>query len=397
MKYFYSIILLFSSALTYAQYVGSGSVSQGLATTTITNLYPGCAGGRVSGVGTITSTDGKVWTIPSPTNYSTGLFLPDLYNQCNGVTPANIAAVNLASIPTTVIDPGGTVITGYIFGDNYYELYINGTLVGVDPVPYTPFNSSVVKFQVNYPYTIAVKLVDWEENLGVGTELNGGNPYHSGDGGFIASFSDGTVTNSNWKAQTYYIAPVQDLTTIVELADSTRSSATALTTTTCNSGCYAVHYSVPSAWNTPAFDDSHWPNATVFSSATVGVGGILAFTNFPTLWASSSFIWSSNLILDNLVLVRHTVLGPTSINELKSEQLNIELFPNPTNNGFALNLNGIKESDIQSISILSIVGEVVYRSEKYKQYIDIHNLSQGTYFVNLKLINGSVTKKLIVK
>lgn len=397
MKYFYSFKLLFLSALSFAQYVGSGSISQGLATTTITNLYPGCAGSRISGVGTITSTDSKVWTIPSATNYTSGLYLPDLYNQCNSVTPANIGAVNLAAVPTTIIDTGGIVITGYIFGDNYYELYINGILVGVDPVPYTPFNSSVVKFKVNYPYTIAVKLVDWEENLGVGTELNGGNPYHSGDGGFIASFSDGTVTDGNWKAQTYYIAPVQDLSTIIELADSTRSSSTALTTTTCNTGCYAVHYTVPSAWNTSAFDDSHWPNATVFSSATVGISMIPAFTNFPTLWSSASFIWSSNLILDNEVIVRHTVSAPTSINNINDLEKNIQIFPNPTEYNFSLTLNGIKDKDIQSISIYSLIGELIYKTDYNKQNIDIRNLSKGTYFVKIKMFNNEVVKKLIVQ
>ncbi|MBF4391740.1 hypothetical protein EAY32_28175, partial [Vibrio anguillarum] len=77
----------------------------------------------------------------------------------------------------------GEEITGYIFADNYFELYINGQLVAVDTVPFTPFNSSIVKFKVNKPYTIAVKVIDWEENLGLGTEDNRGKAFHPGDGG----------------------------------------------------------------------------------------------------------------------------------------------------------------------------------------------------------------------
>lgn len=294
------------SVKSQGTYTGTGSVTQGLATTTATNLFPGCAGGRITAVGTINSTDGKAWVVPAETNFTSATRLPDLYNQCSGVMPANIGAVNLNSLPVKVIDNAGDTITAYIFGDNYFELYINGVLVGVDPVPYTPFNSCVVKFKVSRPYTIAVKLVDWEENMGVGTENNNGNLYHAGDGGFIAQFSDGTVTDDSWKAQTFYIAPIQNLSTVVELPDSTRSSATASTSPSCNGACYGIHYTVPSTWNTAAFNDQAWPHATTYTAATVGVN-FPAYTNFSGVWNNAKFIWSSNLILDNLVLIRKTV------------------------------------------------------------------------------------------
>jgi hypothetical protein len=315
------LIIIFLQSFShniYAQtYVGSGSVTQGTVASIITNLYPGCAGSRVSSVGTITSTDSKTWTVPAQTNYTVGPFLPDLYNQCSNVMPANLSAVNLNSLPVKVIDIGGDTITGYIFGDNYYELYINGVLVGVDPVPYTPFNSSVVKFKVSRPYTIAVKLVDWEENLGVGSELNNSNPYHAGDGGFIAQFSDGTVTDSSWRAQTFYIAPIENLSTVIELPDSTRSSSTANTSPSCNANCYGIHYPISTAWNTPAFNDSKWPHATLYTAATVGVN-FPAYMNFTSSWNNAKFIWSSNLILDNLVLVRKTVSIGAGIKENQS-------------------------------------------------------------------------------
>ena len=87
-----SAILISTGNYLFAQgtYIGSGSVTHGLATTTTANLFPGCAGARVSAVGTITSTDGKVWTVPAQTDFATGPYLPDLYNQCSGVMPASI-------------------------------------------------------------------------------------------------------------------------------------------------------------------------------------------------------------------------------------------------------------------------------------------------------------------
>jgi hypothetical protein len=397
MKKVFSLLFIFPTCV-FAQYVGTGSVSQGLATTVVSDIFPGCAGARISGVGTITSTDSKVWTVPAVTQFTTGPHLPDLFNQCSGVTPANIAAVNLAAVPTTVIDPTGTVITAYIFGDNYFELYINGVLVGVDPVPYTPFNSCVVKFKVSYPYTVAVKLVDWEENLGVGTELNGGNPYHSGDGGFIASFSDGTVTDASWKAQTFYIAPVQDLSTIVELADSTRSSATALTNTTCNGSCYAIHYQLPSAWNTVGFNDSGWPNATLFTPATVGVSGIQAYTNFPTVWTTGQFIWSTNLILDNEVTVRKTVTGPAGINKNESGKSGIQLYPNPAKGQFSLHFDdNLLVSDIKKIIIFNELGEMVFETNKYTDTFSTATFPSGIYSVRITIGNDQVVKKLIIQ
>ncbi len=290
----------------------SRSVSQGLATPTLTNLFP--AGQRVSAVGTINATDGTTWTVPAATQFTTAAKAPDLYNETSGVTPANISAAQAAidAAPTVVIDSDGEVVTGYLFADNYFELYVNGTLVAVDPVPYTPFNSCFVKFKAKRPITYAIKLVDWEENLGVGSELNGPNPFHAGDGGLFASFSDGTVTNGDWKAQSFYIAPLNDPELVIEQTDGTHdSSAAGLQTPTLNGNSYALHYAVPENWFAKTFDDSGWPDASTYTETEVGVTGKPAFTNFPGQFTNTggSFIWSSNLVLDNEVIVRHTGLA----------------------------------------------------------------------------------------
>jgi hypothetical protein len=74
-------------------------------------------------------------------------------NGCNNVNSRSIADVDLATVPLTEIDPDGVIITVYIFADNYFELYVNGKAVAKDPVPFTPFNSSVVRFKAKYPMT----------------------------------------------------------------------------------------------------------------------------------------------------------------------------------------------------------------------------------------------------
>ena len=100
----------------------------------------------------------------------------------------------LSQLETVIIDPDGVEITGFIFGDNYFELYVNGQFVGRDPIGMTPFNSNVVRFRARYPMTYAVMGVDWETHNGVGMEYDS---FNLGDGGLIAYFSDGHGTGGD--------------------------------------------------------------------------------------------------------------------------------------------------------------------------------------------------------
>ena len=281
-------------------YTGSGSITQGTGTLTNNAIYS-CSGGRVTNMGNIISKDNKTWILPGENSFTTGTKLFDLYNECVGKTPATISLADTAKAPIIVIDNDGEIISGFLYGDNYFELYVNGKLVGVDPVPYTPFNSSFVKFKAKRPIKYAIKLIDWEENLGIGSALNGGNSFYPGDGGFIAKFSDGTVTNSNWKAQTFYIAPLSNVNCVTETSNNRNSNGCSTYPTSANTS-YALHWAIPSDWYAATYDYQAWPSANIFTSAQVGPK--VAYTNFASQFSDAQFIWSSNLILDNLVLLR---------------------------------------------------------------------------------------------
>ena len=57
----------------------------------------------------------------------------------------------------------------------------------------------------------AVRLEDAEALHVIESQLRRerlGSPVHAGDGGFIAAFSDGTVTGDRWRAQSFYVAPL---------------------------------------------------------------------------------------------------------------------------------------------------------------------------------------------
>jgi hypothetical protein len=231
----------------------------------------------------------------------------------------------------------------------------------------------------------------------LGTELNGGNAYHSGDGGFIAQFSDGTVTDTSWRAQTFYIAPIENLSTVIEKADGTRSSATAKTTTTCEKNCYGIHYSIPSNWNSREYNDKVWPNASLYSAAMVGVNWP-AYTNVSTAWNKAQFIWSSNLILDNVVLVRKTVGAITPIKEIESA--GTVFVQNPFSDNISFQCD-ISLSNVR-IDLIDLNGKLLgnwkipYLSAKDLWQVPAPvNLPNGTYLLTIKSTEKSFSRKLI--
>lgn len=306
-----------TTTTTISDYNGTASVSQGLASTTSTNLY--AQGQRVAGLGSITASDNTTWVVPATVNYANNSFpfAPDLHNPDG--TQHSTAAAALSAFNTSdiiEIDAGGELITGYIFGDNYFELYVNGIPIGKDAIPFTQFNSHIVQFRVTKPYTLAMLLVDWEEILGLGSESNQGNAYHPGDGGMVAVFKDASgttvaTTGSEWKAQTFYTAPIKDLTCPTE-SGSTRSTANCNTDGVADgSAYYALHWEVPATWMNESFDDSSWPNATTYTNTTIGVNNKSAYTDYTDIFDDATddaeFIWSTNVILDNEVIVRYTV------------------------------------------------------------------------------------------
>ncbi len=225
----------------------------------------------------------------------------DLYNDCSGPGPN---PGYLEQLETVVIDPDGEEITGYLFGDNYFELYVNGMIVARDPVGFVPFNSGVVRFKARAPFTVAVKLVDWGTHLGVGMEYD---RWNVGDGGFIARFSDGTETGAKWKCRAYYISPIQDVTCVRPGPDTSACPERPPCVEDDPASCRALHYPVPEDWAAPGFDDSGWHAASTYPASAVT--NQRAYSDYAGMFGNADFIWSHNLDQDNLVLCRSQTAG----------------------------------------------------------------------------------------
>ena len=283
-------------------------IAQEIGPCSVTKDCQGADNIREALCGTLTAEDGSVWSVPAP--ISDGRPAVDVFNECTvgGENPDYES-----ELTTAVLDEDGEEITAFLFGDNYFELYVNGQFMGRDAVAFTPFNSHAARYRVTRPITYAVSLVDWEGYLGVGLEdMPAG--IHIGDAGFIASFSDGTVTNESWKCKAFYVAPLDDPDCLVlDAAGNLDSSGCPSTddTVSCIGNdptrtCRAAHLRLPDDWMQPEYDDAAWLPATIYTADQVTTAP--GFRNYEaTLFAGARFIWTSNLNLDDHVICRLTV------------------------------------------------------------------------------------------
>lgn len=106
----------------------------------------------------------------------------------------------------------------------------------------------------------------------------------------------------------------------------------------------------------------------------------------------------NNLFLDDINLSDPTV-------GLKEQQLGIGLnvFPNPAKEKVTVNYNA-KESHVIEITVTDILGNQVYFSNKGRVEsgnnafdIETNNLKTGVYFLNLKVDNTPIVKKIVIQ
>ena len=167
-----------------------------------------------------------------------------------------------------------------VYADNSFKLWINGELVAVDSISFVPHNVVSVDILPAYPMTIAVMAID---NADPKTGMEYANT-NIGDGGFILKFGDGTVTSADWKAMRVSWGPVG--------GDTKKPRVESVP--------------IPEGWTEAGFDDSKWARAKEYSEETVGPKEPFFEHDFK----GAKFIWSDDVLLDNVVLFRHVVKSP---------------------------------------------------------------------------------------
>ena len=198
-----------------------------------------------------------------------------------------------------------------VWADNWFALYINGKKVGEDSVPITTeksFNSEKIKFSATYPLTIGIIAKDFTENAS-GLEYIGKPNQQVGDAGIIFQIREvisGKViafSGRDWKVLTINKAPLNP-----ECVKSNNPI----------SECKSLNVAIPSTWATSSYKDTAWKSATEFSKETVGVKeGYFDYSWIP----GAALVWSSDLKLDNTILLRRIVKAPTTATVSKSMTL----------------------------------------------------------------------------
>ena len=113
-----------------------------------------------------------------------------------------------------------------------------------------------------------------------------------------------------------------------------------------------------------------------------------AYTNFtnifddPTL--NAQFIWSTNIYLDNEVIVRFTV--DQSSGSFQNEMLyhSILITPNPSHEEITVEIFGYVQSEVQ-IAIFGIHGNNVFPNTCYVDPINISSFPKGIYLMQVEI------------
>jgi phosphatidylethanolamine-binding protein (PEBP) family uncharacterized protein len=207
----------------------------------------------------------------------TGAFLPRESNDGPGM--ARIPAKSKGGPPGLVKPNLADTIKLNVYADNWFMLYVNGRLVAVDSIQFTPHNVVSVDFLPEYPMTIAVLAKD---NADPKTGMEYGTSI--GDAGLCIKFADGTVTNATWKAKNFFHGPVKGDTANPQV----------------------IQDPLPANWWAIDFDDSSWKNAKEYTVEEVDPKQ----PYFENDFEGAKFIWTDDIALDNTVIFRTKVEKP---------------------------------------------------------------------------------------
>ena len=221
------------------------------------------------------------------------LFLCLLLTAC-GPNPSS-------DINVWAIDSAGSVsITGDVWADNWFALYLGEELLLEDSVSITTersFNAESFSFNADYPIQLNFVFKDFKENDS-GLEYIGARNQQMGDGGFIAQFLDSNsgeliaASNTGWKCLVIHQAPLDK-----SCEDSPNPGPG-------EGACTFRIIDEPVGWKSLTYDDSWWPNAVQHSAQAIdpkgGYDGIS--------WNSDAdLLWSNDLETDNTLLCRATI------------------------------------------------------------------------------------------
>jgi len=187
-------------------------------------------------------------------------------------------------------------VTAEIWGDNWFEMYVDGNKVIEDSVPITTersFNAETANFNMAAGAQIAIIAKDFIEN-DTGLEYINSRRQQMGDGGLIAQIKDASgnvlaVTDDTARCLVIHHAPADPA-----CADEDTPVAG-------EGNCAFTKMDAPEGWMDADFDDSEWQSVTVYTEAQVSP----KFGYDEIRWDDAAkLIWTQSLTQDNTLLCR---------------------------------------------------------------------------------------------
>jgi hypothetical protein len=113
---------------------------------------------------------------------------------------------------------------------------------------------------------------------------------------------------------------------------------------------------------------------------------------FRFVFRSDASVTEDGAVIDNLI-----VTGTLSNKDVQIAD-RISVYPNPSDGIF--NLNWEDDATVLDLNVYDLSGKLILTKSKVtggRDQIDLTQVAQGVYFLNIDSANGSITKKLIVK
>ena len=140
------------------------------------------------------------------------------------------------------------------------------------------------------------------------------------------------------------------------------------------------------------FFDTH-PQGGISGSSYNGYRGNWgAYPFFPSGLILALDMQNGVFLLD----ATQTFIQPIGFTENAATETNFQIYPSPASGH--INITSAKNVNA-SVIISNVLGEIVLSQQLSffgKQKIDVSQLANGAYIVNLKTKNGSLTKKIII-
>lgn len=147
-------------------------------------------------------------------------------------------------------------------------------------------------------------------------------------------------------------------------------------------------------------NNQYWSQFAVPSGAFFNRNQVGGFVDDDARYGNRNFT-TTYISLAHTTSVHVSGTSSISVNELENNSGKFSVYPNPSNGTFNLKLDGFKGADTYTVTVMNILGQVVYEEEitieNGVKQISLPDVDKGMYIVNINSENLNVVEKVTIK